>query len=126
MHWYNEQVRLISEKLYKNRHQLQKAMRLKAYLDNNYGEAANLICIAGANFQSRFHMIRVFKKYYGQTPHQYLTGVRIEKARAFLDSGLSVTETCFHLGFQSVTSFTALFKKYTGISPSAYRKKRNF
>ena len=72
---------------------------------------------------SMYHFIRVFRHVYKQTPHQCLVVHRVGKAKLLLRStALSVTDICFEVGFQSVGSFSALFRKTTGLSPSSYRE----
>ncbi|MEM6265231.1 MAG: helix-turn-helix transcriptional regulator, partial [Bacteroidota bacterium] len=63
-------------------------------------------------------------KYYGLTPRQYLMDIRIEKSKVFLKTGLSVTETCFAVGFESVGSFSSLFKRKTGMPPAQFQKEQ--
>jgi AraC-like DNA-binding protein len=76
---------------------------------------------------SKFHFIRVFKRYYGRTPNQYRQEVRIEIAKKILLKGKSIDEVCNAIGFTSKTSFISLFKKMTGVTPLAYQnKKSNF
>jgi AraC-like DNA-binding protein len=77
-----------------------------------------------ANF-SKYHFIRLFKKAYGKAPHQYLIAVRIENAKLLLQSHHSVSETCFAVGFDSPASFSSLFKKMTGLTPSAYQNNHH-
>jgi AraC-like DNA-binding protein len=72
---------------------------------------------------SPYHFIRVFRLAYKQTPHQYLMTRRIQKAKELLrTTDLPITEICAAVGFQSLGSFSALFRKVAGLSPSAYRK----
>jgi AraC-like DNA-binding protein len=71
---------------------------------------------------SPFHFIRVFGAVFGDTPHQFRTRVRLERARALLARGSSVTDTCFEIGFSSVGSFSALFTRWNGAPPSAFRR----
>jgi len=78
--------------------------------------------IAGEAFFSKFHFIRLFKKTYNQTPHQYLTLVRIEKAKLLLQTEVAVADVCFSVGFDSISSFTGLFKRITSTTPSFYQK----
>src|SRR5215831_18304457 len=70
---------------------------------------------------SPHHLLRVFRRAFGETPHECLTRVRIERAKAALRAGRSVTETCFDVGFSSLGSFSALFRRQVGVAPSEYR-----
>jgi AraC-like DNA-binding protein len=74
---------------------------------------------------SPFHFIRAFRAAVGQTPHQYLRARRIARARDLLaTTGMPITEICDAVGFQSLGSFSALFRRVTGETPAAYRAKR--
>lgn len=69
------------------------------------------------------HLLRTFKEVFGQTPHQYLTELRLERAqRLLLSTERSVTDICFAVGFQSVGSFSWLFRRRFGVSPASYRR----
>ncbi len=73
---------------------------------------------------SRYHFLRAFKEAYGETPGQYLTHRRIERAGEMLRAAdLSVTEICHLVGFSSLGTFSARFKARTGLTPSEYRSK---
>lgn len=61
---------------------------------------------------------------YGKTPYQYLTSVRIEKAKLLLQTNISVTDVCFSVGFDSISSFTGLFKRITLKTPSVYQEQQ--
>jgi AraC family transcriptional regulator len=75
---------------------------------------------------SPYYLIRAFRHVYKQTPHQYLMGLRIAKAKELLrNSDLSITEICMAVGFESLGSFSTLFRKVVGLSPSAYRMSSN-
>src|SRR5215203_343762 len=95
-----------------------RIVQSKLFIDQNFSEHIDLDNIADEACFSKFHFIRLFKSVYGRTPHQYLIKVRIGNAQKFLEAQRSVTDTCFLVGFDSLTSFTALFKKYTHLSPS--------
>lgn len=102
-----------------------RIVQAKLFIDAQYSEAIDLDNIADEAFFSKFHFIRLFKNIYRKTPHQYLTGVRIENAKILLQQNLSVTETCFAVGFDSLSYFTGLFKRYTELPPSEYQKQFN-
>lgn len=94
----------------------------KLYIDENYHEPIGLDEISKNACLSRFHFHRLFTKVYKITPHQYLTQKRINKAKDLLDKeGLTVTEVCNTVGFESIGSFSTLFKKEIGFPPQYYR-----
>lgn len=97
-----------------------RIVQAKLFIDDNYADDIELANIAEEAYFSKFHFIRLFKKIYGKTPHQYLTEVRIEKAMQLLWTDVPVTDVCFSVGFESLSSFSGLFKRTVGISPSAY------
>ncbi|MFN8333850.1 MAG: AraC family transcriptional regulator [Cyclobacteriaceae bacterium] len=100
-----------------------RIVQSKLFIDAHFSETIDLENIADEAYFSKFHFIRLFKSIYGKTPHQYLISVRVEQARLLLQQGMSVTETCSGVGFESLTSFTALFKKYVRLSPSEYQRR---
>jgi AraC-like DNA-binding protein len=73
---------------------------------------------------SPFHFIRRFEAVFGETPHQFRIHSRLERARHLLALGDdSVTDVCMEVGFSSLGSFSALFSRRFGASPSAYRRQ---
>ncbi len=100
-----------------------RIVKAKLFIDRHFDQQINLGLIADEAFFSKFHFTRLFKKTYGRTPHQYLTWVRIEQAKLLLQKGQNVSDACFSVGFESLSSFTHLFKSKESISPSAFRKK---
>jgi len=100
-----------------------RIVQAKLFIDAHYGEDIDLTNIADEACFSKFHFIRLFKSIYGKTPHQYLISVRVERAKEHLQKGESVTDTCFLVGFDSISSFTGLFKKLTGITPSEFQRR---
>ena len=123
MSYYSEQVLKLKIKIYPHDYICEQVINAKKFIDTNFARALNIDKIAGAAFFSKFHFIRLFKKNYGRTPKQYLTEVRIDEAKRMLRSNIPIAETCFSIGFTSITSFTSLFKKITGYTPSEYQKK---
>jgi AraC-like DNA-binding protein len=73
---------------------------------------------------SPFHFIRQFGSVFGVTPHQFRIERRLEQARILLARGdHSVTDVCMEVGFSSLGSFSALFARRVGESPSAYQRR---
>ncbi len=72
---------------------------------------------------SRTHFLRQFRRAFGETPHQYRTRLRLERAQALLArSDLSVTQVCLEVGYESLGSFSTLFAARVGQSPLAWRR----
>jgi AraC-like DNA-binding protein len=91
-------------------------------LDRSYDTPITIDDLSREVALSPYYLIRAFRRVYKQTPHQYLVGQRIAKAKELLrNTDLSVTEICVTVGFQSLGSFSTLFRKVAGVSPSAYR-----
>jgi AraC-like DNA-binding protein len=73
---------------------------------------------------SHYHFIRAFASAFGQTPNEFRTQVRLDRAKELLIVGdRSITEVCLELGYSSVGSFTTLFAKNTGLAPTEYRRQ---
>jgi AraC-like DNA-binding protein len=99
----------------------QRIATAKIYIDENFHEPIDLEEISQQAFFSRFHFHRLFTKIYRRTPHQYLTRKRIEKAKDMLAENKPVTDVCNEVGFESIGSFSVLFKKEIGFAPQYYR-----
>jgi AraC-like DNA-binding protein len=103
---------------------LERLDRAREFIDHSYDHPLNLNQISAKACFSRYHFLRLFRKAFQKTPHQYLVERRIEKAKELLSSEeLRVTDVCFEVGFQSLGSFSSLFHKYVGQAPIIYREK---
>lgn len=94
----------------------------KAFMENYFSERIELKKIAASACMSQFHYIRSFKQVYGVTPREYLRDIRINKAKEFLKSGMTTTQVCVEVGYNSLPTFSGAFKKGTGYSPKAYQE----
>jgi AraC-like DNA-binding protein len=99
----------------------QRIASAKVYIDENYHESISLEEISQRAFLSRFHFHRLFTKIYRLTPHRYLTQKRLDKAKDLLAENKAVTDVCNEVGFESIGSFSVLFKKEIGFAPTYYR-----
>lgn len=97
-----------------------RIVQAKLFIDANFSDHLNVDHVADEAYFSKFHFIRLFKKVYGKTPHQYLIFVRIQKAMQLLCAGNTISDVCFLVGFESVSSFSGLFKRLVGSTPSAF------
>jgi len=94
----------------------QEYLHASACSDPDLTEIARHACL------SPYHFHRAFTRAFGQTPHQYRNRLRLQRARRMLESGgLTVTEICGAVGFESAASFSSLFRRVFGIPPSAMR-----
>jgi len=101
-----------------------RIVQAKLFIDSHFDKQIELNNIADEALFSKFHFIRLFKDIYGKTPHQYLITVRIEKSMQSLRAGIPVSDTCYAVGFESLSSFSRLFKRQTGLAPSAYLEEQ--
>ena len=68
------------------------------------------------------HFARRFKHATGQTPHQYVLGCRIARAKQLLaETDMPISTISLHVGCTDQSAFTALFRKHVTLSPKAYR-----
>jgi AraC-like DNA-binding protein len=94
------------------------------YLENNYFHQIDIASLAEKFGFSRAYFSSLFAQKTGETPYDYLTKIRIEKAKNYLiHSNYSIEEIAFSVGFNSLQRFSELFKKRLGVSPLSYRKQ---
>jgi len=124
MTFYERELNRIDSIIYSNKEQIETVIGVRNYIDNNYNADLNLDLLSRLRFISKFHLLRLFKKHYGLTPRQYLIDKRVEKSKEQLKNGMSVTETCFAVGFESLGSFSTLFKSKIGKSPSEFQNEQ--
>jgi AraC-like DNA-binding protein len=102
----------------------ERLCRARRFIDLCYDRPLNLDQMSSHACFSRYHFLRLFRQAFNKTPHQYLVERRIEKAKELLSSrDLRVTDVCFEVGFQSLGSFSSLFRKAVGHAPITYREK---
>lgn len=93
------------------------------YLHNNYHKQITLKELALKVNYSQYYFIRIFQKETGKTPFEYLSLIRLERAKELLNSSnMSITEICLQCGFQNSSHFANFFKSHTGVSPTEYRQ----
>lgn len=94
-----------------------------SYIHENYDKKPNVNEIAQTVSLSTPAFCRYFKKQTNMTFTDFVNNYRINQAQIFLLKDFSVTEVCFHVGFESLSYFNKLFKHYTGKTPSEFKKK---
>ncbi|WP_261131521.1 response regulator [Bacillus sp. Marseille-Q3570] len=94
----------------------------KEYIEKHYSEPLTLEMVASHVELSPYYLSKLFKEKKGITFIDFLTNVRIEKAKEYmLDPEISVKEVCFKVGYKDPNYFSRVFKKIVGQSPKQYR-----
>ena len=91
MTFYKTELNRIKDSIYSNQEQVETVIGIRNYINNNYDKDLNLQFLANTRFVSKYHLLRLFKKYYSLTPRQYLIVKPIEKSKEHLKAGMSVT-----------------------------------
>jgi AraC-like DNA-binding protein len=93
-------------------------------MDRDWAEPLDVAAVAARAGYSRYHFVRLFREAYGETPGQYLSRRRIERAQDLLRSAnMTVTEICMLVGFTSLGTFCTRFKQQTGMTPTEFRAR---
>ena len=99
-------------------------VKAKAYIEEHQAEDLSLSQVAKAASASTFYFCKMFRKLAGVNFTDYLSRVRIEKAKnLLLNPNLRVSEIAYEVGFQSLTHFNRVFKRLCGQSPTEYREQ---
>jgi AraC-like DNA-binding protein len=97
--------------------------RARDHIDRAYAQPLDVPAMARTALMSPAHFSRKFRAAYGETPYCYLMTRRIERAKALLRQGWSVTDTCAAVGCTSLGSFSSRFTEIVGVTPSQYRRR---
>ncbi|BDQ34578.1 AraC family transcriptional regulator [Pseudodesulfovibrio portus] len=103
-------------------HEHHAVRRAREVIEDRFAEDMPLTELARLAGLSPFHLVRVFEKRIGVTPHGYLTQTRVERARQRLARGERIADIAAECGFSDQAHLTRLFKRQTGITPGKYRK----
>ncbi|MFB9278197.1 response regulator [Cohnella cellulosilytica] len=97
--------------------------RVRAVIEENYSDASlTMADIGKAVYLTPTYVSLLFKQETGQTLNEYLTQVRVDKAKELLrDPQYKFYDICYAIGYTDPSYFTKLFKKVTGMTPSVYR-----
>ncbi|HEX3542313.1 MAG TPA: helix-turn-helix transcriptional regulator [Acidimicrobiales bacterium] len=95
--------------------------RARDFMDREYARPLDVPAMARTALMSPAHFSRKFRAAYGETPYSYLMTRRIERAKALLRQGMSVTDACMTVGCTSLGSFSSRFTEIVGQTPSRYR-----
>ena len=124
MTFYETEIQRIKKICFSNDKQLKTVISVKNYIDCNYEKEINLEFLSHTLYTSKYHLLRLFKRYYGLTPKQYLTIRRLEKSKEYLKQGMRVADVCYIVGYQTHSSFCTLFKTKIGLTPTEFQKEQ--
>ena len=103
-----------------------RIQKILLYIKKNITEQIDLDNLAQMNCMSKDHFIRIFKNETGETPMQYITQRKIERAELLLSTEtIPVKNIAYSLGFDDHSYFNRLFKKIVGQTPLEYREKNH-
>ncbi|HEX5569018.1 MAG TPA: AraC family transcriptional regulator [Streptomyces sp.] len=99
-------------------------LRARDAMDRAYAQPLDVPALARIVHVSEAHFTRTFRETFGETPHRYLQRRRVERAMFLLrETGRSVTDICFEVGFNSPGTFSRTFRAIVGRSPREYRRE---
>ena len=116
-------------KVYENSNQINHSLRsghahrvrnIQKFIAANLSAELSLDALAKEFYLSKRHLEHIFKEYCGFSVGEYITNVRIIKARELLQQGLSVSLVGDRVGYHNLSHFSRVFKQHTGISPKKY------
>ncbi len=90
------------------------------FLENNYMKNITLDNLTNLTGTSKYNLIRSFTKQKGISPYSYLESIRINRAKKFLENGVSPIDAALRTGFTDQSHFTKFFKKFIGLTPKQY------
>jgi AraC family transcriptional regulator len=101
-----------------------KLRELIEYINEHLSQDLSLAELAAVVNLSPNYFVTLFKRSTGLSPHQYVIHCRIERVKALLaENKLPIIEVCDRVGFQNPSHFTAVFRRFMGTTPKAYREE---
>ncbi len=97
--------------------------QIERYIKNRIDCCITTLELAQLCDLSQYHFIRMFKRTTGQTPHQFIIQLKMEKAKELLSSNKSIIQIGFATGFDNPSHFTQVFKNFFGITPLKFRRQ---
>jgi len=98
--------------------------RVKEFVDGQLSNGITISALADVAGLSRFHFVRAFKDSVGLPPYQYVLAARISRARGLLSiPDLSLGDVALAVGFSDASQLTRVFRKFVGVTPTAFRRE---
>lgn len=107
-----------------DRQTLIRLQKMISYIQRYYAQSISLKQVSASAGISRSEAGRCFKKYFAQSPMNYVILYRLKCAQELLtQTSLSINEIAYQCGFNDASYFVKVFKKHLNLTPSEYRKK---
>ena len=99
-----------------------KLKTVLVHIDESLGESLKVRDLAQRVGLSQFHFARMFRRSVGRPPHEYLTDIRMERAKRLLkETDLPLAKVATLVGYQTQAHFTGVFHREVGVTPRTYR-----
>lgn len=99
-------------------------VQARRFLDEHAAERPTLSQLAAHVGLSPFHLLRVFQRTIGSTPHAYLTHLRVRRARHLLANGAPPADVALEVGFADQSHLTRAFRRIVGVPPAQFAQQR--
>lgn len=121
-----EEIELLHQETYRTKYKSKEQERLQiiySFIDKNYHRKIEISEIAEICFMTKEAFCRYFKKMTQYTFTEFLNRYRVSHSKRYLMKGERVSEACFQSGFQSLSYFNRIFKKFTNENPTRFRRR---
>ena len=97
---------------------------MRQYLHEQYAQKLTLDMLSARYNISKYHLQRSFRQYFGQSPGEYLTRLRLTRAKELLRAtDLPVSEVAYRVGMENTSYFISVFRAREGATPQQYRPR---
>jgi AraC family transcriptional regulator len=122
LHAREESLRLALKKKMVREENYKRVAAVRDWMEDHFSAEVSLKQLASSAAFDPQHFLRLFTQLYAKTPRQYIIARRIEEAKRLLaNPDMTIESICYQIGWQSVPTFTLVFKQKTGTSPSQFR-----
>lgn len=98
--------------------------KVRQYLHEQYAQKITLDTLSARYNISKYHLQRSFQRYFGQSPGEYLTRLRLTRAKELLRAtDLPVSEVAYRVGMENTSHFISVFRSREGATPQQYRRR---
>lgn len=95
---------------------------IREYLHAHYARTVSLAELAQATGRTRLQVLRFFRQATGMTPYEYVTSLRLERARELLATGCSIVQAALSVGFGDQSHMHRRFRRHFGVTPGALKR----